>query len=364
MTSLIPSTLTIQKCIDLGVGEGSLLSSVKSLWPSSHCVGIDIDNKNIKHITQEKNFIKTYNLDSLKAETIIEIKASEGLFDLVIGNPPYKKIELNNDLRGLLYDFDLEVGKYQKYCSSDLIFLLQGLLLLKDDGYLIYIMPDGFLTNKNNERARKLLTLKYRVEQVVEIPEKSFSHTEAKTHILALTKRTPNDRITISSTKNGRIANVIINDFINRGDYSYHTKIHAKSNKKISDFNVDIIRGRHSKKYLELSGELFIHTDEIRKSKIIDIQHRHTGDGITTKKGDIVLARVGTRVIGLFSLIKNGEVAISDCVFIIRCYGEDVHRKVIRTINSEFGKNWLKSISKGVGAKHISKSELLKMPIL
>ncbi len=80
---------------------------------------------------------------------------AEGGFDVVIGNPPYVRVDsLEKDEKAYYGDhYCSATGKYDAYY----LFLELALKLTKDEGVFAFITPNRFCTNTTGERLRKLL---------------------------------------------------------------------------------------------------------------------------------------------------------------------------------------------------------------
>ena len=82
------------------------------------------------------------------------------------------------------------------------------------------------------------------------------------------------------------------------------------------------------------------------------------------KKNDIIIPRVGSNILGRVGIVKSGYFIATDCIFIIRVRNKIDRENIKYTLESEFGKEWIHSISKGVGARHITLQDIVKLPIL
>lgn len=364
MLSYLPQSFWSKKnkVVDLCVGEGSLLNSVQKLSSLAELHGTDIDPVNVTHV-RDKN-IKMATLACVDATSCAILETLQcGEFDLVIGNPPFKTIENTGFVKNITKEFNLD--RSSRLIEAELFFLLLGIKFLKPDGYLAYILPDGLLTKISLSKVRSELSSNFSIHNVIEIPPRAFNGTEAKTHIFILKKSknlTPH-RIKLSQATHGDIF-ISKECFIKRGDYSYYFKTISIKTTPIKNTGATIIRGRKSKKELEQIGcKNYIHTSHLHPHGEMFHNTLIVIDKVKAIAGDIIITRVGTRSIGHYGVVLKGEFNISDCVFIIRCTDDKSRNATLSTLSSNFGKNWLFAISKGVGAKHITLADLYSLPI-
>lgn len=82
----------------------------------------------------------------------------DGGFDVVIGNPPYVRVDsLPNDEKAFWKEkFESAVGKYDLYY----LFLELAFALVKKNGVFAFITPNRYCTNTTGERLRKLILSK------------------------------------------------------------------------------------------------------------------------------------------------------------------------------------------------------------
>ncbi|WP_159523927.1 restriction endonuclease subunit S domain-containing protein [Sunxiuqinia indica] len=80
------------------------------------------------------------------------------------------------------------------------------------------------------------------------------------------------------------------------------------------------------------------------------------------RKDDVLVARVGSRVIGKFCLIENETIEISDCVFRVSMPPQFI-QPFLNALDSDYGKKWFEAYSHGVCARLISKENLLEFKI-
>lgn len=357
-----------QRVLEIGVGGGSLVRAAKKKWKHSDIIGGDIDSKNVHTLKEEFPSIKLFVINGLSSKLREELKLELGSVDVAICNPPYMAIKKSAELGTILEESLLGSLDDYNQITSDIIFLAQNLLLLKDGGELGIIVPDGLLTCHRFSIFRKKLLCNYKLTGIIELPSKIFKKTEAKTHILVIKKSlctSPSVPIYLAN-ENGTIASKISikkSDLIFRMDYKYHTwkkSSHQKGTKSLVDLNVIIMRGSRSKKQLDLLGIDYVHTTDLKdqycerefsmKKKVDNLRY--------AEEGDILMSRVGKRCIGKLLYLTKGNIPISDCIYRIRIPVE--HRDgVILSLNSVFGRNWVAAHSHGVCARVISKGDLL-----
>nr|HCI8830078.1 hypothetical protein [Klebsiella quasipneumoniae] len=87
------------------------------------------------------------------------------------------------------------------------------------------------------------------------------------------------------------------------------------------------------------------------------------GSAVQAVKGDVVVPRVGTRCLGKVGIIRNGSFSITDCVFVIKASEYECGEMVAAALKSKFGVDWIKSISKGIGAQYITLNDIKKLPL-
>ena len=309
-----------EKVLELGVGKGSLLKAALQRWNDIDFIGADVDDDNISMLSNEFPNIKFYLLNGLSSKLDSKLNLEINSIDVAICNPPYLYIDKNKEVNSIVYNAGLGKSVNYKRLTSDIVFMAQNLILLKSGGELGIILPDGLITSHEFEFFRKQILNNHLLLGIIELPDRIFKKTEAKTFIL--------------------------------------------SGKSLGELNVKIQRGKYTKKELTVMNVDFIHTSDLysnTSSELIFRKNKYE-NGVIAKEGDIVLSRVGKRCIGTFSVIKKGNVLISDCIYRIQTT-EVIRKKIIDALNSDYGKKWMKAHSHGVCAKVISKTDLLNFRI-
>lgn len=358
------------KIVDLAIGEGALLIEASKIWPNARLYGNDIDEICCDGIRTNIKNIKCYNQDIFLNSSILDLLKNIGHVDLCIGNPPFDLIEQNQDTKAILSFFSLYEKNKAKYIPAEIIFILQCLRILKKDALLALILPDGFYVNNSLQDFRKFLLSKFSILEIIELPIEIFDKTKAKTHIMIL-KNTPpvGEFIKLSNSLNFNTSSIHFTDAINRMDYGYYNNIYNKFKyKKLSDLDVEIIRGKAKHDIKNINPSHILHTTNFKTTKIFVSSLNNIGllscykDRVAIPN-DIIIPRVGTNILGRVGYVKSGYFVATDCIFIIRVKDKKQQKIIYDTLKSEFGKKWIQSISKGVGARHITLKDIVNMPI-
>lgn len=115
--------------LDPSCGSGEFLLSCEKYFKNPNLYGFEID-KNLSAIASK--LVKNSNIKTLNT---LNIDANKKKYDYVIGNPPYFEIKLNKKLKEK--HFDIIKGRVNIFS----LFIKIGLQLLKDGGYLAFVVP-------------------------------------------------------------------------------------------------------------------------------------------------------------------------------------------------------------------------------
>jgi len=155
--------------IDPACGTGDLIKTYngkKYLWDINNDV-LELCSENYKK-TNENPDIKC--IDSIKKYNL-----SNSFFDYCCLNPPFGSSTVIND-EDILKNYVL--GKNTKRQEIGILFIERSLNLIKDDGILFLILPNGYLGNNNKKfiELRNYL-LSFRIIAIIELPQNSFSRS-------------------------------------------------------------------------------------------------------------------------------------------------------------------------------------------
>lgn len=357
---------TVHHILDLGIGDAALSLAALDKWPHAYIDSVDIDNDICNNIEKLHNHIHVTNGDVLSNEgTERLIKSS---FDLALCNPPYGVISGEINFDELFSSVNMEECLRIKRLSADIVFIAKNFLYLKDKGILAVILPDGLLSRKDLYSFRVSLIEHHQICCIYQLPEKSFSLTEARTHIVILKKngKTPSKVRVGMLDMAGNIKDEIIVDkgfLCERMDFSYlKWKLNYKFHKELDLSDVSIKRGGVTYKKLRSLNLPFLHSSSFKNGEVLclpDMSYDFIAGKVFAQAGDIVMCRVGKRSVGKIAFIKEGKVPISDCVYKITVTKGN-ERNVFARLLTEDTKEWIHSCAHGVCSKVISKVDLLQ----
>ncbi|EPC0820724.1 N-6 DNA methylase [Escherichia albertii] len=343
-----------RRTLELAAGEGHLLMALEKVAADCKMYAIDIDSTNSSSLKlQHKNYV-TFNADATKPLDFLKPHS----FDFAIGNPPFlNNVIVDHYIQHLLSDILNMHVKLGSRIRAEYVFTCQYLYYLDTKGVLAIIMPESVISGVRSATFRESLIKKYKIEQVIELEESSFSTTEAKTHVIFIRNEKPdNAKIKLSSLKNAKMP-IFVNSssLIERMDYTFHS-LTIKQNKKRKLTNHALIeRGKLTHSSLKITDNEFIHSTTFNH----DFNNNTSAvDDSLVRNGDLIMCRVGSRVAGKIREYKGSPVRFSDCIYKIRFSDDSTKREFLSFINSENGKKIITSLLRGVCSKYITKKDL------
>ncbi|MCY4313053.1 MAG: N-6 DNA methylase [Gammaproteobacteria bacterium] len=358
--------------VDLGSGQGALLYPAIQTWKKSSFLGVDISEPLYSTIRLHFPSVQFHCLDllnesSLRSRPLSDLAES---CDVAVCNPPFLEYRNDTFFRQLCRNAGMMECRTMSSVTSDIMFLLHNLRLLKAGGTLGIIIPDGIVAGKRFQSLRQSLLSNHRVEAVIQLPDNSFPGIETRTHILILRKgMKPAENVRIMQSDTDGITGefgICTSELEQRMDYSQRRWKRAMADTgklTLEDIGADIQRGSKSRAFFENSRIGCFHTTELPiAARQINLRKSRPLNFRMAESRDILVARVGKRCIGRVALINEGNLPITDCVYRIRVPYEWVTRTWCSMI-SEYAQNWFSAHSYGICARVISKADLLRFPI-
>lgn len=364
-----------ENILELGVGNGSLIRYAIDKWKNAKftCTDINTDEFSMKEIKANVKFLVESGLNT---ELKKKLKKGKKEFDIAICNPPYLKISMKDLIlyKKMIDSFDKDLYENIKLISSEFIFLMQNILLLKEKGILGIIVPDGILTRKEFEPIRRSIMTNYNLLSSIELPERIFSRTEAKTHILILKKEKPKSefvQVCLSNKEGIIIEEILVPRFnlIERMDFKYlnfnlKNSQHQYSN-KLKKHKIKVYRGNISHAELKASKLEYIHSTTFRHNDLIvgkkGVIQGKFKNKVFASENDLVMVRVGRGCAGKIARIKKGSLLVSDCIFVFKCDSNLGIDDLEKYFKSKAGRSQVENLIHGTCSKVISKSDIEKL---
>jgi len=385
MTGIYPKLV-----LELGCGHGALACAAQRKWARANYVTVDTDLavtsalKDLATSASHTHYIHDALDDALADRIGLPLES----VDVGLCNPPYVRPRWRSSFGHILEDAGLS-GTLQSVhdAGADLLFIAQNLRLLKQRGKLGLILPDGLITGERYRGVRQVLLREHLVELVVQLPRRVFRGTEAQTYLLVLSKHSGETQEVVLShmSDNGELSapiSVPADVAKRRLDYAFHaidsspSRRHSicEHKRTIGTVVQELIRGTASSSQVRSCPLPVFHLGDFPPSheftagqKVPSKFIQPYGKAIALQQfykfaraGDILIARIGRNLHHKVCLLPRGLCVISDCIYALRAAPE--HRKMLfRYLASDEGKAALEAASHGVGAKYLSRSDVLSI---
>lgn len=362
--------------IDLGAGGGSLISEAARIWCKASFFTVDVD----EHATSRSLPIKYGKSFRHFVGDALDIALNRRLglpgagACVALCNPPYIKPEWRQHFGEIMEEVGLShVLPKAEDVPADVLFIAQNLRLLKKGGRLGVIAPDGLVSGERFQRFRRSLVEQHSIDQVIELPRRIFRHTEARAHIVILTKggrqssSIPVRQLSIEGQLSEKLQ-LTPEQAVYRLDYGYHSKCKRRSGGRsieVSQLVREITRGTLSSRSRKEAPYPVFHTTDFQDvAAVVPASFRLSREQISKVKGpyaqsgDVLVARVGRNLDAKICRVAGGAVAVSDCILILRPNQGDEDR-LFKLLSGESGRSAISSLSHGVGARFITTSALM-----
>lgn len=164
--------------LDPACGSGEFLLSCKKYFKNPILYGFDIDKKliNISSKLVKNAIIKNFDF--------LNIDINKKKYDYIIGNPPYFELKLNEEIKKKY--FDIIKGRVNIFS----LFIKTGLDLLKDGGYLAYVVPPSMNNGAYFSKLRKYIIKNSSLEYLHIIDGADNFHLANQKVMLIILKKT------------------------------------------------------------------------------------------------------------------------------------------------------------------------------
>jgi type I restriction enzyme M protein len=377
---------TPSRLLDLGAGGGSLSSAAINRWSGIEVLTVDIDRavsaRLIKCFGGEGSFKHRHiQADALSDRLPDLIFAKVDQIDTAVCNPPFIVPKWRKGFAQILEETGFSgcipvVGDV----DAALLFLAQNLRLLSNQATLGIILPDSLISATRYRRFRKELLQRYKVHKAIRLPRGSFSGTDALASIVIISKGSSTETtIKLSKLRDGRELEpellVDIDEAVTRLDFDYHAQ-RLKGSRLgrepavLGSIVSELKRGSVSSSEARAGDVPIFHTSDMSLSlsgEWCDLGRFSQVSGeldgvIRAQPGDILVARVGRNLERKVLGVLKGSPFLTDCVYRIQV-PEHYRDRVLAQLSCADGQAWLASRAYGVGAKQLTKADLLTFPL-
>lgn len=364
--------------MDICAGEGALVREAANVWGDSSFITVDIEESGRSALLRNLSGkpVTHHVADALDYDLAERVGLQWGEADAALCNPPYIRPKWEKHFLEIIEDAGLShIFPRMREIPADLLFIAQNLRLLRQGGRLGLILSDGIVAGERFAEFRKTLLQKHRVERVIELPRRIFRNTDAKAHIVVISKHgNGSETVAIQRLdKSGALSpqfNISINLAVKRLDYSYFAQrrgVLTCDQQRIGDVAIKVLRGSFSSADKRLANFPVFHTSDfselnafVPRKYALSPEARKVVTETVAQPGDILVARVGRNLGKKVCMMRSGSVAISDCILLLRV--PIAYRDVIFSyLRSQAGRSALDAATHGVGAQFITVRSLLEI---
>jgi type I restriction-modification system DNA methylase subunit len=367
-----------ENVIDPVVVGSNFIETAKRYWEMAKFFGIDIEErfKTAPFGSIDENSLEHSIWDFSEIKKIMD----NGGFDLVIGNPPFSNWFDRISDKDVIDNYSIVANS--KSVSIEVLFIELFIRIVKNDGYIIIVLPDGMLGNSQNKFVRDFIIAHCEVKHIIDLPRSTSQNTSAKTSILILQKKeiiSSNYDVLFHNYQNKLTFKKQLADIKDRFDYN-NVIANTPNNMNfptcaLTNYVVEFKTGKtkygKDREFVDV-GEHFLHATNItelgidynKDEKYISKNSKMYNELAMSKIDDILFVRVGAGCAGRVTIVdedsKNGVV--TDYIFIIRVKEINPYFLTLY-LNTNIGQNAINKLKHGVGAVSINKKELLNIEI-
>jgi len=378
-----------RRILDLGAGAGALSVAALTRWQAAELVTVDIDSAVRVRLNQALRLTRPgFRHEHLKADALSNklpalIGVDRRAIDAAICNPPFIIPQWRRGFATILEEAGFSGCLPTLYeVDAALLFLAQNLRLLSQKGTVGIILPDSLISASRYRSFRREVLTRYCVDKVIRLPRGSFSNTDALAHILVVNKggAAPRQIPLYCLSDEHRLSDplqVEIDEAIDRLDFQYHANRQRyrfeKPTMTLANVGAEIKRGTLNSAEHHEASFATLHTTEMPAKlagKWCDFTAFGRQPRPTTKKrhlveaapGDILLSRVGRNLESKILGVESGYPILTDCVIRLRL-PLAFRQKALDQLSSDAGRAFLASRAYGVGARQLTKTDLLDFPL-
>lgn len=364
--------------LDLGSGKGSLSIAALRRWRRARLIGVDVDTDIDGHASKA-HFMRLgrhsiVRADALAADIEHHLKIKPRQVDAVVCNPPYRILPWKRHYAQIMEEAGLRLAKEPRQIPAEIAFVAQNLRFLRANGEAGFIVPSSLISGEKYAPFREALLQEFSIGSVIQLGSGAFSGTEARAHILTLTKKKPQHHmVKLMRLEKGRGLSspfsVTAEEAAVRMDYEYFAARRGYASdtncSRLESLVESICRGRLSSRQIRDERLATFHLCDFksaRKDRTVSLRGSRglesvRQNDVVARKGDILVGRVGRNIATQVAFVTSGEAILSDCIYRIRC-SPKWQARVLAGLTSERGRILIRSAIRGSAAQFISKADL------
>lgn len=184
-------SILLNNIFGVDLNQESVEITKLALWLKTACQNYKLQNLD-ENIKCGNSLIDDETIAGNKAfkwENEFKSVIDNGGFDVIIGNPPYvnAKNSFFNDNEKNYFAENYETAQYQ--LDTYILFIEKSVKLLKENGYLGFIIPNAILNNLFIDKIRKFLLDNTNIQIIATSKEKIFEDAEVDAIVVILKKQ-------------------------------------------------------------------------------------------------------------------------------------------------------------------------------
>lgn len=140
------------------------------------------------NLKEYANFVNSV-FKSFHQSTIGSLSKTDGMYDLILSNPPYVRKGMSLYREFIKNDLNLSSFYDKEFDSKEGLFIINMVKSLKPKGRAFIVLPDGFFHTKSDRGLRNFIIEEAIIDGIISLPHRTFYTTPKKTYILCLTKK-------------------------------------------------------------------------------------------------------------------------------------------------------------------------------
>ena len=361
--------------LELGSGNGRIAQACLDACNPSVYVGVELDDRLLRACPSDAR--ATFVMGDVLSPTDLAELLGEQKFSRITGNPPYGMQALGHNARLRIAELCPGITQVGNWGQLDLYFVLESLARLTRPGEAAFIVGAPIAEDARLRAFRQALTLSASELECYELPVDVFDK-KAEVQSFLLVARFGATRL--KSVRLGKMASqnlsVTAERWISpeqatqRLDFAFHefqalsVALRGQSGSRtLEELGATVVRGSRTRAQFDELGIESFHTSDfpLQGTKIRFALSPDYGFQSATAS-DILLPRVGTRVLDRQALVVKGQRHYTEAVYRLRVPAQH-HTRVADWVLSEAGTSWRQAAAKGSCAKHITVASLMEMPV-